>query len=348
MRPTTYEDEAGRFQAKLIRGIERVRLAGAALENAPVEAAVRFLEGYPNRRTSNTYTSGLSRYFAWCVEQGVDPFTAKRSDGRIFVSSMAHLAPKTRDNYVAAVKGFYRSASDDELTEADPLGRYRVKKGTTQTPTPALTLDEFESVLRPLAERIATATASLVEERDFALVFVAGRLGARSISMRLLTWGGWRHRSPRGDLSLMLKGEATLTLDVPPDVAETLEAWKAVLEGAIGRRVRAGDAVVPRIGSAPELRRSGAGRLQTMTGEALWAIVKGRYRDVGLEAPRLAFHALRATSATVAHESGASVEEIQHTLGHASRAMTERYIRRTRRRCAADSWTTGLTRRPAA
>jgi integrase/recombinase XerD len=347
VRPTTYPDEAGRFEAKLARGLAGVRAVGAPLGAAPVEAAVRFLEGFPNRRTAVTYVCGITRYFAWCVERGVDPFTARRSDGPIFVAGMAHLAPKTRDSYVAAVKGFYGAAADDGLTEADPLARYRTRSGTVRTPTPALTLEEFESVLRPLAGRIAASAASLVEERDFALVYVAGRMGARSISMRLLTWAGWLHREQPGDLRLLLKGEMTQTLDVPPDVAQILEAWKAVLEAVLGRRVWPADAVFPRIGSAPELRRAGAGRLQTMTGEALWTIVKGRFRDAGLEGPRLAFHALRATSATVAHEAGATIEEIQHTLGHASPSTSAVYIRRIRRRSAADSWTMNLADRPA-
>jgi hypothetical protein len=69
-----------------------------------------------------------------------------------------------------------------------------------------------------------------------------------------------------------------------------------------------------------------------MKGPSLSGIVKRRFHEAGMDGRRMAANVLRATSATIAHEAGASIEEIQHTLVHASPAMTETYIRRMRPR----------------
>ena len=75
---------------------------------------------------------------------------------------------------------------------------------------------------------------------------------------------------------------------------------------------------------------------------------KNRYFDAGLSAPRLAFHALRATGSTLAHEAGATEEEIQATGGWESRAMVDLYIKRRQTQSALGRWRIDLDDEPAA
>lgn len=342
MRPALFADEADSLQHRLERGIVVVRRAGGDLRPEVLEAAEHFLRGFRNRRTSITYCTGLARYLRWCSETNVDPFEARPSQGRLFLASLSDLTPRTSDIYVTAVKSFYSALIGDELTAFDPLRRIKASRAGVRTPTPALTLDEFNRVLAPLADAIAGGNASYVDQRDFVLLFVGGRLGARGVSLRLATWGDWRPDGVRGSLTVALKGQATAALQVPEDVAIALEGWRAVVEEAIGRAVLAPDAVFPRCGSDSELRRTGRRSLQGMKGPSLSGLVKGRFRDAGIEGPRMATHVLRATAATIAHEAGASIEEIQHTLVHATPAMTETYIRRMRRQTSADRWSTSV------
>lgn len=72
--------------------------------------------------------------------------------------------------------------------------------------------------------------------------------------------------------------------------------------------------------------------------------IRARLLDVGLEGPRYSSHAMRATSATLAHEHGASIEEVQDQLGHASSPQTQVYIRRSvARPAAAARWSIQLS-----
>jgi hypothetical protein len=93
--------------------------------------AEQFLRGFRNRRTAVTYGTGLAWYFRWCSQANVDPFEARPSHGRLFLASLS--------SYCAAI--------DDELTVADPLRRVRASRAGVRTPTPALTVIEFDRVL---------------------------------------------------------------------------------------------------------------------------------------------------------------------------------------------------------
>ncbi len=66
-----------------------------------------------------------------------------------------------------------------------------------------------------------------------------------------------------------------------------------------------------------------------LTAIAVWKVARARFADRDFVGKRLAFHALRATHATVSHEPGARREDIQATLGHASgRGTGGEHIRR--------------------
>ena len=344
MRPVTYRNEEERFARKLERGRTAVQSAGQGLDPVVLDSADRHLRGLENLRTATTYCTGLKTFFHWCKVEVVDPLEMRPSDARLFRASLGHLAPNTRDSYLGAVSSLFNAMLDDDKADRNPFVRVRVRAPAVQTETPALTLAEYERVLGLIATSIAHGDSSLVERRDYAIIYVAGRLGIRAISARLLRWRDWRPIGDRGELTVYLKGEKRLKLDVPPDVARTLEEWKVCLTAGAGRDMKPSDAVFPPIGSESELVRAAKGGkpLRTITGESLWAIVRGRFLDVGLEAPRMGFHVLRATSATLADEADVPIEVIQDTLGHASPETTRIYLKRRGRRMAADAWTPSL------
>lgn len=141
-------------------------------------------------------------------------------------------------------------------------------------------------------------------------------------------------------LSFIQKGGGGHTLILPPEDADILEAWRADLTGAIGREVTGQEPVFPNIGH--RTLALAAAPLAVMTRAGLRDAVKARYLAVGLRAKRLAFHALRATSATIGHEMGASLEEIQQTGGWKSQKMVELYIKRRTPRTALHRWSLDL------
>jgi integrase len=163
-----------------------------------------------------------------------------------------------------------------------------------------------------------------------------------------VTWAGWRSRPPAGTLTFVQKGGAAHVIEAPRDVVASIEAWKAH-EATLGRPLRSGDAMFPAVGTGGELLRASIrGLLRGLSGEAMLHIARGRFLDLGLVGPRLGFHALRATCATIAYESGATIEQVQQTLGHARLETTQGYLRRGRPGAAADSWAIDLGDRQAA
>jgi integrase len=343
MRRPKYDSDLGRAEARRERGRARVLAAAEPLGPVVAKTADRFIDAYPNPRTMSTYATGLLRLFGWCVATSTPILTMRRSDARLFAATISDVAPTTAESYLTAARAFFGFAVDEEVAGRNPFNRgpgSRKPAPEPRTPTPALTEEEFRDVLRPLRRRIEAGTATVVEERDYALLAMGGRLGQRSISMRTLTWGDWVATRGRTEGSFYIKANRRLKLPVPADVAALVERWHGVLEAAIGRPLRPADHVFPGVGSDAEIARIGEETLPSMTGEALSGIATRRFRDAGLEGPRLSFHALRATMTTIGHEHGATNEELQTAGGWRDPKMPDVYTRRYRadQRRAADRW----------
>ena len=334
----SYNSDADRHKAQLERAIGRVRAAGASLDSAVIDAAERLLRGRENVPTALANATALATFFAWCAAEGVDPFSARYSDAKRFLASLSAIAPGTRKSYLNSVKAFYRVAAIEEMTSAEPFRYVESRNPKAVTPTPALTKDELQSVLRPLASRIGHGSASLLDRRDFAIIFTTARTAGRSISMRTVTWAGWRPHAPGGVITFVQKGGGAHVMTVPKDIAVVLEAWRTSLQDAIGRPVRGDEPIFPAIGRRTRSLAGARGRLRPLRVHGMNGAVQGRYRDVGIAAPRLGFHALRATSATLAHEGGATNEQIQATGGWSSLQMVDLYIKRKRTQSALDCW----------
>jgi len=86
-----------------------------------------------------------------------------------------------------------------------------------------------------------------------------------------------------------------------------------------------------------------------MSPEAIGSMVKGRMREAGFTGDRYAAHALRATAATLAYESDASLLDVSTLLRHAALETTKLYIRRQSPGAlrAASSWRPGVAVRDA-
>lgn len=73
----------------------------------------------------------------------------------------------------------------------------------------------------------------------------------------------------------------------------------------------------------------GGNRRGRLSPESLYVIVKQWAAAVGLNAERIAPHALRATAATNALEHDADIAKVQEWLGHANISTTRIYDRRS-------------------
>jgi integrase/recombinase XerD len=309
----------------------------------PKLRAVRFakhtyLETIRNARTVRRYGLALGRYFSWCHERGVDPFEAKRSDADTFEVRIEgrDWAPKTKKNELACIRAFYTAAVDDDEIGRNPFSHIRLSaeaKYGTQALTP--------SAINRVLNRIADADAiGLVDQRDYALLYTASRIGPRRIELGRLRQGQLvqTERGPR--ISFERKGSDWDQIDLPADVAAVLDEWRCALEQALRRKVRIDDPVFPSIGvGLCDIKAGRRGRLHPMGLQAITNMCRQRFANVGLVGPRMATHVLRASAATIAYENGATIDEIQHMLGHKDQATTWMYIKRLNRPSPATRWT---------
>ena len=312
--------------------------AGLDPASRPMVFAHVYLEGFGNAETMRRYGLALGRYFAWCRARGLDPFAAKRSDANVYNAHVTGLgwADETRKLEVTVARSYYRAAFEDGEAPLNPFSHIRLG-AEVETETPALLPSDIDRVLDAIA---AARPIRSVDQRDYALVYTASRVGPRRKELRGLCWGDLIAAGRASTVRFSRKGGLRDTINLPDDVVAVLDAWRGALAGHLGRRVRMDEPVFPSIGvNDRELRRARRGTLLPMCLQLITNTCKARFADVGLEGPRMATHALRASAATIAFEAGAALEDIQLMLGHRKLATTWGYIKRIRRQSAATTWT---------
>ena len=335
-----YATEHDREKAEFNRMVARMREAGVPFGLEVVDTAERFVRGRTIVHTGTAYARALLRYFRWCGEAAVHPWQARHSHAEMFHASLEELAPGTRRNFVIAARSFYRFAVIDEVISKDPFRYVKAPAPDPIDPTPAFTMDQLVAILRPMHRKIADGTATLCDRRDYAMIRLDARIGARLVSVTDMTWGGWAYRGSDGVLSYIQKGGGGHSVVLPPEDADVLEAWRAALAAALERDLRDHEPIFPKFG--PRRRTLPSTDLRPMMRSGLRDAVKARYLAVGLRGRRLAFHALRATSATISSENGATIEQIQKTGGWKSHKMAELYIKRHSGANALQHWSINL------
>lgn len=297
---------------------------------------LRYLAGYPNDNTMRRYALSLRAYFGWNHRNGLDPFQLVRSDVDQYVGFVGRCdySPKTVKTHLAVARSFHRAAFEDGIVDRQPFRHVRVT-ADTEIPTRALTPEDINLVLN----RIAGGRPTLREQRDYALIYLASRVGPRRKELGLLCWEHLTDTARGSRVRFYRKGGGIDEIDLPPDARAVLGSLQRALQTAIHRRVRPAEPVFPSIGCGMyEIRRAVHGALAPMGLQQITNTVHDRFEDVGLVGPRMATHVLRATAATIAFENGATVDEIRIMLGHKDTATTWTYLKRLNRPSPASHW----------
>lgn len=317
------------------------RFATGEFDDWPAErdAAASFIAQRESDKTAATYASALVAYFRWCRTIPLRPFEVRRAHAKRYLAETAALAPCTRANRCVVVRSFYNDVLDDDEAPIDrnPFQRVGPRRPAPVKKTPALTQAQFEALLVELRAAVEADPRRLIAHRDFALIYTMGRIGPRAMTTSHLRWGSFSRRGDLGLAELHLKGNRYDEVETPADVLAVLAAWHRRLGTALGRQLTASDAVFPAIG-AHARRIVVPGCLDPLTEDGISYIVRKRLKLIDVVGRGWAAHAMRATAATVAHEQGASIEEIQSMLCHLNRQQTEGYVRRRTVRSAARHW----------
>lgn len=299
--------------------------------------AIAFIKGMPSAGSTRAYGYNIGHWFHWCLGQGLDPAAAHRLDGRAYLADLSSRAPKSRVQVMASLQSFYEEAVDEDLAVRNPFRRIRPPSNEPITPTPALNFAEFKHLLTMVRRHFGHPDRDLCARRDFAMIYLMGRLGLRRKEVHELRWGDLRGLGESVTLTVHGKGDKYADMRVPPDVHLVLESWRESLAVAVGRAPDPAHPMFPVLGRA---QRYDEDRSLPLAGYTVGSIVRRRMIDAGFDAPRYGAHALRATAATIADENGADLLAICRLRRHSNPRTTEGYIKTSnaRRTSAADVW----------
>lgn len=274
----------------------------------PDTVAAATIASFASASTRRNYSREVASFLTFARSRGPDGGRTSR-DG-----VGGSLGPPTRDNVmafvaakreqgaktqtlavsIAAVKAFARECwARGLLSEFEYVGveRLRVERQRGGTVGNWLDTEGLERLLR-------AAGTTLHPARDQALVAVMVGCGLRRAEVCGLEWEQLRQRDSRWCLTdIRSKAQRVRTVAVPGWVAQYLHEYRP--EGAVGSMFH----VKP-------------GRVHQL----LHALCI----KCGMEP--IAPHDLRRTYARLCRAGGASLEHISNQLGHASIAVTERYL----------------------
>lgn len=342
MRLRLTDDE--HYERIYTRALEYLSDSGLDQSLPAYRFAVEHIRAYSNLGTMRAYGSHLGRYLGWCAAQPLDPFAATTTtasqyeswiDRRRATGKSKLLAASTAKTALAVVRSYYKAAWEDGLIPSHPFRRIKLS-AKPETETPALVPEDINEVLNIMAR---ATPVKLINQRDYALIYLASRVGPRRAELRTLEWVDVQNTSRGPRVRVRRKGGDVDFVVLPDDVHEVLRAWKAALEKALRRRVDDHEPVFPTIGPGQwEVRRGRRNGLQKLCLQGFTDGVRARFADAGLVGPRYATHVLRASAATIAWENGADIGDIQLMLGHKDQATTWSYIRRIHRKSPAARW----------
>ena len=311
LAPTTPDslgtnDLQGAFPAILVRAGKAACFAADEFFSARIS----------NPHTRTAYAHQVSRFLAWCEEQGLELHQVTPGLAGRFLDELPHRAP-TKNQALAALRHFFDVLVARHAVVLNPFQSVRgVRHPFGEGRTPEATVDQARQLLASIK------TDSVYGLRDRAvlgtLIYTGARVGAISrLRMQDLRDNG-NHRS----LQFSEKGGKSREIPVRHDLDEWIAAY---LEGA-------GLTDAPQ---ASPLFRAGQRRSSPLTDRAMSPLavqlmLKRRLRAAGL--PKiLSPHSFRVLVVTDLLSQNVPLEDVQYLAGHAHPRTTQIYDRRRRR-----------------
>jgi integrase len=318
---------SGNWRSPKVRAQEARDAADARRARVFADYARAWLDGLHDIRptTRESYRSSLERHLVPTF--GATPVDEITTEGvREWFASYGDRTPTARAHAYAVLKSIMAQAEDDELIRRSPA---RIKAGARSK------VMRDPQVLN-LSELLALADA--MPEQHRALTLLSGFCGLRfgeAVALR------------RADVDLeagvihvrhgvtRVKGSKTMG---PPKTRESVrdvampaivtEALRAHMAGLPITGGRLGLVFPGRDGKplAPSALYGRAGRVEYRGGKAYRKGAYGFYKArEAIGRPELHWHDLRRTAATLGAQTGATVREMQHRLGHTTPAMALHY-----------------------
>jgi integrase/recombinase XerD len=260
-------------------------------------ALAGFLAGYSGL-TRDAYTLDLRMYTAWCVQQGLHLFTARRADVECFGRNMeiAGRARATIARRLCTIAGFYRSAVEEELLEHSPAAHVRRPRLDYESRAVGLDRNEVGALL------VAAGLGSAAEHALISLLAINGLRISEALGADIDHLGVERgHRT----LTVLRKGGKIVTIPLAPRTARAIDL-------ALGGRL-----------DGPIFLRADG---QRMDRHRASRIVRRVARRAGLD-KKISPHTLRHAFITAALDAGVPLRDVQEAASHTDPRTTMRYDR---------------------
>ena len=258
-----------------------------------------------SEHSKRAYGAALADFLPWLA---ASPYTLSKPAVAAYLVDRVAVPASVRNLRLTAIKKLAREAADNDLipdATAFAISKIKGVKIAGRKLGNWLTKPQAEAMLR------SPNQSTLKGCRDRALLAVLLGAGLRRAEVAGLTVGQLQQREGRWVLvDVRGKGNKTRTVAVAAWVAGDIARWLGVAgiaDGRIFRAMRRGDHV------------AGVG----LSEQAVFDVVCEYAAQIGVTVKP---HDLRRSFAGLARKGGATVEQIQVSLGHASIATTERYL----------------------
>lgn len=290
----------------LVPAEHRDALLGQAIET--------YLAGLtPN--TQRAYASRLNAFLDWQAEQPPAPLITHLKRYVAYLKDEKGLAPRSVQAHINTIKGMLRTAAALEPALANGLPQLELVK-------PPQVRGELHG-LRLTAQQArrllnAPGTETLKGLRDSAILGLLLTLGLRRSEICNLTWGHITELEGHKVIA-NLKGKhgRIRTLKLPVWLWRLLMRWGELSGLDTSDPERRVFVPITKDGRVLTYRKG-------ITPHAIYKLVNLYTKKLGL--PPVKPHDLRRTAALLARRGGATIEQVQIMLGHASPQTTSNYI----------------------
>ena len=265
--------------------------------------------------TERAYEHAMAQFETFRVRKGCPPLTRGLIRQYIRDLKAARKSAAYLQRQLSVLRSFGAWAVEQEYLAQDPARSVPLPKLSTEYRREALTADEAARLVGELRDVTAT------QMRDRLLVSLVLRTGVRLIELHRANVEDYVPKGSAGGL-FYIQGKGRVATDsfvvIVPLVAK-------LFDRCLGLR----GLTVPAAPLFVSAKPGSHGRRLSVRG--IQAILTKYLERAGLKRKRLTAYSLRHTAATLALENGATVQEVQAMLRHASISTTQRYVHAARR-----------------
>lgn len=250
--------------------------------------------------------------FIWWLTRNANPKDVKRSDIIRYKTYLIEQGKKaqTIDNYLAAVRQFYKYLEDNGECDNVAAG-IRSPKRSKEFRKDHLVPEQVVRLLSVIDR------SNIIGLRDYAIINLMVRTGLRCIEVSRMNAADLTNEGSEWLIRIQGKGRH----DKDRVIRITNKIAKPILDYLEKRDID--DNSKPLFVNHAHQFRYLNNRITTMT---ISRMVKGYMRRIKIDSPLLTAHSLRHTAAVSMLQAGASIYDVQVVLGHSDVKTTGIYL----------------------